>query len=104
MKEVFANRDFTRVGYYKSILDAAGIPNFIRNQDVHTSEVTAPQFDPALVVEDEYYEQAMSLLRPVHSPPDVEEGIWTCPSCKAEVPANFETCWSCGTERPVNGA
>lgn len=24
---------------------------------------------------------------------------WTCPSCEAEVPADFAVCWSCGTSR-----
>jgi ribosomal protein L40E len=42
----------------------------------------------------------MALLKAVHDAPEVTAAPWICPKCHAEVPANFETCWSCQTKRP----
>ncbi len=69
MREVFVNQDHTRVGFYKSVLDEAGIPNFIRNQYSNNSltEMPSALFFPALwVVQDEDYDQAMQILGEIY--------------------------------------
>lgn len=66
MKELFRERDYTRVGYYQSILEAVGIPTHVRNRDLvtMTTEVPIPEFFPALcVVNDEDYARALEVLR-----------------------------------------
>ncbi len=66
MKELFRERDYARVGYYQSILEAEGIQTHVRNRDLvgMTTEVPIPEFFPALcVVNDEDYEEAMEILR-----------------------------------------
>jgi len=65
MKEVFAHYDFTRVGYYQSVLESAGIQTFVRNMSTYNTmtEIPAPIFYPALcVVQDDDYDEAKRLL------------------------------------------
>ena len=67
MKELFRERDPSRVGYYQSLLEASGIQTHVRNRDLVTTmgvEVPIPEFFPALcVVNDDDYEAAVEVLR-----------------------------------------
>ncbi len=101
MKELFRERDFTRVGYFQSILESEGIPTLIRNETLTASglaDLPIPEFFPALcVVNDADYDAAVVIIRdhlqkdPRSDHPDVK-----CTSCGETNPANFEICWICG--------
>jgi hypothetical protein len=102
MKEVFVHRDPTRVGLYKSVLEEAGIPCFIRDEYGSTSLASRKStfFSPALcVLNDEDEERAKGILADIENAPVTEERDWTCPSCQESVPANFGSCWKCGVLR-----
>lgn len=102
MREVFVNQDHARVGYYKSVLDQAGIPNFIRNQDSNNSmtDMPSPLFFPALcVLDDDDYDRAMQILGEIYNAPPVQAPEWRCSKCSEEVPGNFDSCWQCGALR-----
>lgn len=102
MREVFVHRDYTRVGLRQSILDAAGIPNFIRNQYTNNLMTGIPSwlFFPVLcVVDDDDYPRAIQILAAQDDAPTVQAD-WHCPKCGEEVPGNFEVCWQCNTSRP----
>ena len=103
MKELFREKDFTRVGYYQSILEAAGIPTMVRNEHLAMSgltEIPIPEFFPALcVMRDEDYENAMEIIREQYE--ENLKGADTetiCQSCGEANPGNFDICWSCGAE------
>lgn len=102
MKELFRERDYTRVGYYQSVLEEAGIPTHVRNKDLVgiMTEVPIPDFFPALcVVHDEDHAHALQILKDrvaVDEAKPKEE--WKCASCEADNPGNFEVCWSCEGE------
>jgi hypothetical protein len=102
MKELFREKDFTRVGYFQGILEAEGIPTFVRNQDTTTflTEVPIPEFYPALcVMNDEDYEEAVRIIRDCIVKDSVSsETEVQCPKCRESNPGNFETCWACGSE------
>jgi len=105
MKEVFTDADFTRVGYYQSILENAGIQTFMRNMYSHHSltEMPAGVFFPSLcVVRDDDYPEAMRILQDVHFPTTPTGTDWRCQRCGEEVPAGFETCWNCEEPRQEN--
>lgn len=108
MREIFVHQDFTRVGHYKSILDSAEIPSFIRNEISHSlvTELPCPLMFPTLCVEnDADYDRALELLLKVHKPTTPDAPDWTCPDCKEPVPGTFDSCWSCGgvmPEAPAN--
>ena len=101
MREVFVHQDHARVGFYKSILDEAGIPNFIRNEMANNiTEMPSPIFYPTLcVLQDEDYGEAMGILSKIYYEQPTQEAEWRCPKCNEEVPGTFDSCWSCGTVR-----
>jgi hypothetical protein len=102
MREVFVNQDHARVGYYKSVLDQAGIPNFVRNQDSNNSMTDMPSmlFFPALcVLHDEDYDRAMEILGEIYYAQPAQAPEWRCSTCAEEVPGNFDSCWQCGALR-----
>ena len=107
MREIFVNQDHARVGFYKSILDDAGIPNFVRNENANNiTEMPSPLFFPALcVVHDEDYDRALEVLREIYYAPDSVSPDWQCPKCSEDVPGNFGSCWKCDTARiePAEG-
>ena len=107
MREIFVNQDHARVGYYKSLLDEAGIPCFIRNKHTNHSmtSMPSPVFFPALcVVDDADYDEAMQLLGEIHHPADPPDpSDWICPGCNEVIPGSFDSCWQCGGDRPASG-
>jgi hypothetical protein len=108
MKEVFVHHDPTVVGLQKSLLDAAGIESFIRNENTSATLgagifglVQSPVFDPVLcIVDDERYDEAMTLLKGVATPAPPARSDWRCPKCGETVPGNFDKCWNCSTPMP----
>ena len=98
MKEVFVNQDHARVGLYKSVLDEAGIANFVRNGAANNiTELPSPLFFPTLcVVRDEDYDEAMRILGAIYYEQPSGAADWKCPTCHEEVPGTFESCWQCG--------
>ena len=102
MREVFVNQDHARVGFFKSVLDEAGIANFVRNKSSNNSltEMPSPLFFPALcVVHDEDYDRAMKILGEIYNAPPSQAPDWRCLKCGENVPGNFDSCWQCGTLR-----
>lgn len=102
MREIFTHQDFTRVGHFQSILEAAGIRTFIRNQYTHNSLTELPSgvFFPSLcVVNPGDFDEALALLRPLYNPPATDVPDWKCTSCGEQVPGNFESCWNCRADR-----
>ena len=102
MREVFVNQDHARVGFFKSILDDAGIPNFVRNEtsDNSLSGVPSPLFFPALcVLHDDDYDEAMRIFGGISDGQSSQAPAWHCAKCGEEVPGTFDSCWQCGASR-----
>ncbi len=101
MREVFTNQDVTQVGYYKSMLDEAGISSFIRNEYTANPEVAGAMYFPTLcVVDDADYDKAIVLLKSQKLTDKKDGTDWICPSCSETNPSNFESCWKCNALRP----
>lgn len=103
MKELFRESDYTKVGYFESVLEAEGIPTLVRNKHLTMaglSEIPIPEFFPALcVMRDEDYEPAMEIIRKhlTENCAGVEREV-NCPACRELNPGNFDICWSCGVD------
>jgi hypothetical protein len=100
MRQVFTSQDVTQVGYYKSILDTAGIRSFIQNENAGNPVMGGAVFLPSLcIIDDENYDEAIRILRSqtVEAPTGSVE--WTCPSCGQKNPPNFGSCWNCSAMR-----
>ncbi|WP_395746334.1 putative signal transducing protein [Prosthecobacter sp.] len=105
MRDLITSLDSARLGFYKSILDEAGIVSFIRNETTaQLTNIFIGPLQPTLCLVDEAdFEQASALLRP-HQMSDethfTAEEDWLCPACKESNPASFEVCWKCQTAKP----
>lgn len=107
MTEIFVHKDFTVVGFYRSILEEAGIPCLIRNETSQNliTELTVMQSFPALcVARDEDAERAVEILREYKMAQPEPAEDWKCPSCGEEVPGEFGSCWKCQHDRPAPSA
>lgn len=102
MRDLLTSLDSTRLGFYKSILEEAGISCFIRNETTaQLTNIFIMPLQPTLcLVNDADYEQASALLRPYSSPQALSSEEWPCPSCKESNPASFDLCWNCQTAKP----
>jgi hypothetical protein len=105
MKEIFSDADYTRVGYFESVLKEAGIRCFIQNAYSHNllTGIPAPLFYPKLcILDDEDFDAALALLNPLHQkdiPGTAPRADWICAHCGESVPAGFDQCWKCDAVR-----
>lgn len=99
MKELFRERDIAKVGFYQTVLEEAGIPTFVKNENLSTTEgVSIPDFFPALcILNDEDYDSARELIRKrVELAEDAAAlAEVVCGNCCETVPGSFDTCWNC---------
>ncbi len=108
MQELFRERDYTKVGYFESVLEAEGIPTLVRNKHLTMSglsEIPIPEFFPALcVMRDEDYDRAMAIIREhlTENGMGAETEV-SCRSCGETNPGNFDLCWSCGADLKGEG-
>lgn len=108
MKEIFSDPDYTRVGYYESVLKEAGIRCFVQNAYSHNLLTGIPShlFYPKLcIVDDGDLEAALELLKPLRqmeAPSAPPRADWTCPQCGEQVPGGFDRCWKCGRGRDAD--
>ena len=92
--------DYTRVGYFQSILEEEGIRTTIKNYGTSAvmGEIPFTEVYPELwVLDDGEFERAMGLVRAeLDAPPPPATAEWTCPKCGSTVDAGFTECWKCG--------
>lgn len=101
MTEIYRDRSPVKVGHYKSILEEQGIKVFVRNDVLSAMEAPIPVFFPALcVMNDEDHDRAIKILQDIiqKEKAEIYNPDITCPKCKEENPATFETCWSCSSD------
>lgn len=107
MTPVFVDQDLTRVGFARNILESAGIPCFMQNENTRSLGVSVMGFsNPALldptvyVTDDTLVEKARELLREHFPAAPPLAADWTCAVCKESNPATFDLCWKCQAARP----
>ena len=97
MKEILRHRDSAKVGHVQSILEAAGISTFMRNEMLSVTEVSIPDFFPAVcVTNDTDYDRAMAVVSNHFmevDPGDSADRI--CRHCGEHSPGSFGVCWKC---------
>ena len=102
MRQVYTNRDITRVGHYQSLLEEEQIHTLIRNQHDYGGPMFSDDIrDPSLwVVDNADYEPALRLIEAYEMPKDeLSAEAWICPACKVEVGQELNVCWNCDTEK-----
>jgi hypothetical protein len=101
MKRVLATPAGAELEMLRNMLQQAGIPCVIRNEELAGLLGTTP-FNAELWVErDEDLEKAHELYT-AWCEPVIEPGqIWACLACGQELAAQFDSCWQCGMPRPA---
>ena len=103
MKKVYENMEYTRVGYFQSILEGEGIRTTIKNYGASTAmgELPFTEVFPELwVLDDQDFERAAKLIRDeLDEPPKPKTGEWTCSKCGSVVDAGYSECWKCGASK-----
>jgi hypothetical protein len=94
--EVFSHADSAIVGFYRSLLEEAGVKTYFRNEFVSGAEVVVPVFYPAICILDPADEErALEIIRTASQPDLTPAPEWTCQSCGEVVPGSFAECWNC---------
>jgi hypothetical protein len=91
-----------RVGHIQSLLESAGLATFLRNENLSNTEISIPDFFPAVcVVNDAGYESAMKLIEQ-HFAESQEKSApeLPCGKCGQLNPGNFGVCWNCNEPIP----
>ena len=99
MKELFRERELSKVTFFQSLLEAAEIPTLIKNEHLSVTEASIPDFFPALCVIDAAdYDRAFTIIKDHLEETEKLSGTEiTCPKCKETSPGNFGSCWNCQT-------
>ena len=101
MKRVLATPAGAELEMLRNMLQQAGISCVIRNEELAGLLGTTP-FDAELWVErDEDFGKAHALYEAWCEPVTPTVQIWTCLACGQRLDAQFDSCWQCGTRRPV---
>ena len=100
MKEVYRHSDYSRVVYFRNLLENQGISTFIRNENLNSLEVNIPVFFPNIcVMDDERFEEACKLLKKWIDEHDSRIVLdIKCPQCGEINPDSFEVCFNCGAD------
>ena len=103
MIKVFEDFDFSTVGRMQSLLESHGIPTFLKNEFGASvvGELPFVEVIPQLfIIEESDLARAQQLLL-LDLPTDTGRGAWNCPNCRIEIDAEFDQCWQCEADRPV---
>jgi hypothetical protein len=102
MKKIYENLEFTRVGYFESILNEAGIETLVKNAGSAGLMGEVPMFQvyPELwVVDDADYDEALAILEPYYRAMKESPKEWKC-ECGETLDGSFGECWKCGASAP----
>lgn len=100
---MFSHHDRFMVYQAKDVLDAAGIPCFIKNEYAIGGMGELAPFDtqPEVWLSDsQWLPRAQALLKQIHVSEEYNSGVsWVCSKCEEQNEANFDICWQCGNEK-----
>ena len=98
--KVYTADNVLEVGLMRSLLELNGIASELRNH--HTSSLLGEVPDtstwPELWIDQGLLSQAQDLISEAQNR-DVSGEDWSCPSCQAQIPSNFDLCWQCGSTK-----
>jgi hypothetical protein len=99
MKQVCALREGAELELLKNMLQEAGIPCALRNEQLAQAFPAAPFNVELWVANDDDFPRALELCQAwLHPPPDAT-GSWACAQCGQRLRGQFDSCWKCGAKR-----
>jgi len=107
MKRVYRSELLPDVGHWKNVLELRGIACELRHMHLASIVGELPWLEawPELwVLDDRDAELAARIIREGRARALDGGNAWSCPACGERLEAQFTTCWSCGGDRPPDGA
>ena len=103
MKMLFSSQQGPEVGLLKDLLDKAGIPCDIRDENMY-SNLPGAAFQPELwILNDDDYPKASEIRDSFSRPSSEKHSPWICSICGEESEGQFNACWKCGANRDAAG-
>ena len=102
MKQLFVSNTLIDVELRKELLDQAGIPSLIKNQQTTmlAGEVPFAEVFPELwVINDADLPRAQELLSRWEQSESAGTMAWTCAGCGEHHAKEYTACWKCGREK-----
>lgn len=87
------------INHYKNLLQAEGIPAFIKNEHLGSivGDMPFQEVWPQLWVENDLdYDRAVQLLDKQEVMDESPRSPWRCKKCGTEIEGQFSACWNCG--------
>jgi hypothetical protein len=100
MLKLYSSDDRFIIFRIKDMLEAEGIPCFIKNEFAIGGMGDLSPFDcspEVWLTDEEWKPKAEVLLQEIVASAKGKDD-WFCPSCKEKNDASFEICWQCGHE------
>ena len=104
MIRLYRARHLVEATHMRNLLDSAGIPTFLRNENMMrlAGEVPFDQCWPEVWLENpDDLARARQLLRELSSGRGPPAPAWTCERCNEWLEGQFTACWNCGAQRPL---
>src|SRR2546426_7976299 len=98
MKFLFSSSHGPEAGMLKSVLDEAGIPCELRNENSYSNFPGAAFYPELWILSDDDYPKAVELRDAWRGTLTQTSEPWICPLCKEESEGQFARCWKCGAD------
>ena len=88
----------------KGLLEEAGIPCMIRNENLAMAfgELPPSESPELWVINDEDYPKAKVLIDAWKNAEPEAVDPWDCPQCGEKIEGQFTSCWNCGAEQKTS--
>lgn len=95
--EVYRDRDSSKVGLFKGLLESEGIDVMARNwEGSNITEIPIPSLFPYLTVyTEEDYHRAIEIIDDYENSDPSELEAWVCGKCSEKNEGVYGECWNC---------
>jgi hypothetical protein len=103
MTPLYTSLNLLEIHHLKNLLEAEGIPSFVRNEMLSrlAGEIPFTECAPQLcLMREADRPQAEKIVAGFRRAP-ARGPDWTCGSCGERCEGQFSGCWRCGAERPA---
>ncbi len=99
MKMLFSSPQGPVVGLLKNLLDKAGIPCEVRNENAYSNFPGAVFYPELWILNDDDFSKASEIRDTLRGSSSENLRPWICSVCGEESEGQFNSCWNCGADR-----
>ena len=101
--ELLRHHDSAKIGLYKGLLEAEGIPVIIKNWECsNITEVPIPALYPTIFMyTQEDLQRGKEVIASAFQENETLAPDWICPHCGETTEGQFSECWNCQSPAPI---